>query len=90
LYSREGQKDIAKVRALAEVAKELGASATQLSLAFILKKESTATVIMGCMSPEQMLEQLGALDVLEKLDASVEAKIEAIFDNKPKPAPEYR
>lgn len=90
LSSPEGQKDIAKVRALTEIAKELGASVTQLSLAFILKKESTATVIMGCKSPEQMTEQLGALDVLDKLDANVEAKIEEIFDNKPKPEKRWR
>lgn len=85
LSSPEGQRDIAKVRALSQVAKELGASTTQLSLAFILKKASTGTIIMGCKSPEQMIEQLGALDVMKKLDQSVEDRIEEIFQNKPAP-----
>jgi aryl-alcohol dehydrogenase-like predicted oxidoreductase len=88
LTSEEGQKDIAKVRELTGVAKELGVTVAQLSLAYILKMKSTATIIMGCKSPEQMIEQLGALDALKKIDARVEEKVEKIFGNKPVlPAP---
>ncbi|PVF92531.1 putative potassium channel beta subunit protein, partial [Serendipita vermifera] len=83
LASPEGQRDIEKVRKLTEIAKSLGASVTQLSLAYILKMDSTATIIMGCKTPEQMKEQLGALDVVEKIDADIEQKVEEIFANKP-------
>jgi aryl-alcohol dehydrogenase-like predicted oxidoreductase len=85
LTSPEGQRDIEKVRKLTEIAKSLGASVTQLSLAWILKMGSTATVIMGCKTPEQMKEQLGALEVVGKIDASIEGKVEEIFGNKPQP-----
>ncbi|PVF92414.1 hypothetical protein CPB86DRAFT_185458 [Serendipita vermifera] len=83
LASPEGQRDIEKVRKLTEIAKSLGASVTQLSLAYILKMDSTATIIMGCKTPEQMEEQLGALDVVGKIDADIEQKVEEIFANKP-------
>jgi aryl-alcohol dehydrogenase-like predicted oxidoreductase len=90
LTSPEGQRDIEKVRKLTEIAKGLGASVTQLSLAWILKMGSTTTVIMGCKTPEQMKEQLGALEVVGKIDASVEEKVEEIFGNKPPPKASLR
>lgn len=90
LSSPEGQKNIEKVRKLTEVAKVLGFSVTQLSIAYILKMGSTATVIMGCKTPEQMLEQLGALGAVEKIDKEVEKQVEEIFGNKPGPPRQWR
>ena len=90
LSSPDGQKSIENVRKLTEVAKRIGISVTQLSIAYILRMGSTGTIIMGCKTPAQMLEQLGALDALEKIDGEVEKEVEEIFGNKPSPQREFR
>lgn len=67
----------AKVRRLAEVADDLGCSLAQLSLAWCAHNPRVSTVITGASRVEQVRENLGALDVLERLDDDVTARIEA-------------
>jgi voltage-dependent potassium channel beta subunit len=67
----------AKVRRLAAVADELGCSLAQLSLAWCARNPHVSTVITGASRVEQVEENLGALDVLARLDDEVVARIEA-------------
>jgi voltage-dependent potassium channel beta subunit len=67
----------AKVRRLAAVAGELGCSLAQLSLAWCARNPHVSTVITGASRVEQVEENLGALDVLARLDDEVVARIEA-------------
>jgi voltage-dependent potassium channel beta subunit len=67
----------AKVRRLAAVADELGCSLAQLSLAWCARNPHVSTVITGASRVEQVEENLGALDVLARLDDDVVARIEA-------------
>jgi len=67
----------AKVRQLAAVADELGCSLAQLSLAWCARNPHVSTVITGASRVEQVEENLGALDVLARLDDEVVARIEA-------------
>ena len=48
-------------------------------------KQSTSTVILGASKPEQIIDNIKALDVIPKLTPAILEKIEAILDNKPSP-----
>ena len=64
---------------------ELDCKLTHLALAWIAIKPHTSTVILGATKPEQLLDNLKALEVLPKLTPEVMEKLEKILDNKPSP-----
>ena len=72
------EKRGAKVRALKDVADDLGCTLAQLALAWCAKNPRVSTVITGASRPEQVHENMLALDVLEQLDADVMARIDGI------------
>ena len=84
------QEKIEKVRQLAPIAEELGSSMAQLALAWCLKNPDVSTVITGASRPEQVRENMGALDLVGRLTPEVMERIEGILDNKPEPWPDYR
>jgi voltage-dependent potassium channel beta subunit len=65
-----------KLQKLAKIADKLGCSLAQLSLAWCAANPNVSTVILGASRLEQLKENLGALDVLPKLDESVLARID--------------
>lgn len=75
------EERIAKVRELSSIADELGVSMAALALAWALKNPVVSSVITGASKPEQVESNIKALDVA--ISAEVDAKIEAILDNKP-------
>src|SRR5262249_20174183 len=79
----EGRQRIAKARALEEVAKDLGASLAQLSIAWCLANPNVSTAIVGATKPAQLQENLAALDVLPKITKEVLARIDGVVENKP-------
>ncbi|KAJ8456492.1 hypothetical protein ONZ45_g18697 [Pleurotus djamor] len=86
----EGTEKIRKVKALTELAeKELGCSITALALAWIAKNPNTSTVILGASKPEQIIDNLKALEVIPKLTPDVLEKIEEVLRNKPAPHNTY-
>jgi aryl-alcohol dehydrogenase-like predicted oxidoreductase len=62
---------------------ELGCTVTHLALAWVAKNPNTSTVILGASKPEQVLDNLKALDVIPKLTPEIMDKIEAILENQP-------
>lgn len=58
---------------------------THLALAWVARNPNTSTVILGASKPEQVLDNLKALDVIPKLTPEVLEKIESILENKPAP-----
>ena len=68
-----------RVGELAVIARELGASPAQLSIAWCASNPRVSTVITGASRVEQVRENLGALDVLGKLTPDLLARIDAIF-----------
>ncbi len=67
----------AAVRRLAAVAADLGCSLAQLSLAWCARNPRVSSVITGASRVEQVHENMGALDVLDRLDDDVVARIDA-------------
>ncbi|KAF9478895.1 voltage-gated potassium channel beta-2 subunit [Pholiota conissans] len=88
----EGKEKINKVRALTKLAKdELDTTPAALALAWIARNPNTSTVILGATSPQQVLDNLKALEVIPKLTPEILDKIDRILGNKPKPVyPEGR
>jgi voltage-dependent potassium channel beta subunit len=90
LESDQGQQRIDKVRRMMPIADELGCSMAQLAIAWCLKNQNVSTVITGASKPEQVEENLKALEVVEKLSEDLIERIDEILDNRPKPLPDFR
>lgn len=88
--SEEGKEKIKKVGKLMPIAEELGCTMAQMALAWCLKNPNVSTVITGASRPEQVEENMAALEVVPKLTDEVMDGIEEILDNKPKPEPDFR
>jgi voltage-dependent potassium channel beta subunit len=71
------EKRNAQVRQLQAIAEELGCSLSQLALAWCARNPNVSTVITGASRVEQVEENLGAIEVLAKLDDDVVGRIEA-------------
>lgn len=86
LKGRLTDKDnLAKVQGLEAVAKDLGCSLAQLSIAWVLKNPNVSTVITGASRVEQVRENMKAIDVLPKLTPDVMQRIDVIFGIKQRP-----
>ncbi|KZV88087.1 Aldo/keto reductase [Exidia glandulosa HHB12029] len=83
---------IVKVRELEEYAREkLDCSVTQLALAWLAAQNLTSTIILGASKPEQILDNVSALEVIPKITPEVNRDILRIMDLwDPSPAPRYR
>jgi aryl-alcohol dehydrogenase-like predicted oxidoreductase len=71
-------RKIAMVRQLVPIAKELGCTLAQLGLAWCMKNPHVSTVITGASRPEQVVENMKAQDVVQKLTTDVMAKIDTV------------
>ncbi|PIQ28253.1 aldo/keto reductase [bacterium (Candidatus Blackallbacteria) CG17_big_fil_post_rev_8_21_14_2_50_48_46] len=88
--SEEGRQRLEKVRQLAPLAEELGISMARLALAWCLKNPFVSTVITGASKPEQVSENMKALDAVALLTPDVMRKIEEILQNAPQPDQDFR
>jgi voltage-dependent potassium channel beta subunit len=68
----------AKVRSMKEIADELGITLTQLSIAWCLRNEHVSTVITGASTPEQVVENMSALDAVPLLTQDVLDRLDVI------------
>lgn len=68
------------VRSLKPIADELGCTLAQLALAWCTKNPRVSTVITGASRPAQVVENFGALDVIELLTDDVMNRISAVLD----------
>lgn len=79
---------VKKVKKLSELATKLGTTTAALSIAWCIKNPNVSTAILGATKKQQLLDNLKALEVVEKLTPEVIEKIEAIMKTKPA-APEF-
>jgi voltage-dependent potassium channel beta subunit len=70
---------LAKVEALQPIAEELGATLSQLAIAWVLKNPNVSTIITGASRVEQLHENLKATEVASKLTPEVMARIDDAF-----------
>ena len=79
---------IKKAKKLSKFAAKLGVSTAALSIAWCIKNPHVTTAILGATKKQQLLDNLKALDVMQKLTPDVLEKIEKIMQTKPV-LPEY-
>jgi len=84
LVGASAQPKIDVVKKLKPVAEGLGCTRAQLALAWCLKNPNVSSAITGATRPEQMKENLGALDVLPKLTNGVMREIESLLERAPR------
>jgi L-glyceraldehyde 3-phosphate reductase len=60
--SHLSEANIARARALNDIAKRRGQSLAQMALAWALRDSRVTSAVLGASSPEQIVENLGALD----------------------------
>jgi voltage-dependent potassium channel beta subunit len=75
-----GGARVAKVQALRPLADELGASLAQLAIAWCLLNPHVSTVMLGASRLEQLQQNLGALEVLPKLDGAIAQRMHSIAE----------
>lgn len=75
--------NLKKLKALSEMAGNLGCTQSQLAIAWCLKNRNVSTVILGASNVKQLEENLGAQKVSEKLTPEILKNIEGILANKP-------
>jgi len=90
LAGETAEQKIAKVKELTVIAGDLDCTMAQLALAWCLANPNVSTAITGASRPEQVTENMKAMDVVEKLTPEVLERIEEIVDNKPTPEPDWR
>ncbi len=83
LIPQNFQELVDKTKELTKIANQLNCKLSQLALAWCLKNPYVSTVITGASKVEQLLENLGALEVKPKLTPDVMTAIENILKNKP-------
>ncbi|MBL8077419.1 MAG: aldo/keto reductase [Anaerolineales bacterium] len=76
------ESKIAKVKALEPIAKDLGATLSQLALAWCLKNPFVSTVITGASRVEQVHENMRAAEIAPKITPEIMEKIDVIFEIK--------
>jgi len=74
----EGDEHLGKVRALQPIADELETSLAQLAIAWCLLNPHVSTVMLGASKREQLAQNLDALDLLPKLNASIAERMTRI------------
>ncbi|RMF08567.1 MAG: aldo/keto reductase [Candidatus Neomarinimicrobiota bacterium] len=87
--SEEGQSMLEKVRRLRPLADNLGMTLAQFSLAWCASNPHVSTVITGASRPEQVRENMQAIDLVDRLTPEVLAAVEDIVRNKPAEPPRF-
>jgi voltage-dependent potassium channel beta subunit len=87
---RGWEDKLTKVRNLVPIAEELGGTLAQLAIAWCLMNPDVSTVITGASRPEQVRENLKALEIASKMDDEILLRIEDALENEPKPEIDWR
>jgi len=83
IMNGKGPEQIEKVKQLSSIAEDIGTNMTSLALAWCLKNPNVSTVITGASKPEQVKNNMLAIDVVPKITNEILERIESILQNKP-------
>lgn len=90
LETERGRQKLQKVEELSVIADEASIPMPQFALAWCLKNPNVSTVITGASKPEQVRQNMKAVDVVDKLTPDIMSQVEEVLDNKPEKEPDYR
>jgi voltage-dependent potassium channel beta subunit len=77
VLGEEGNQRLDRVRRFTALAAELGEKPSQLAIAWCLRNPHVSTVMLGASRTGQLLENLGALELIGRYDDSVWARLAA-------------
>lgn len=77
------EEKLNKVRELSKLAGELDVPLAALSIAWCIKNPNVTTAILGATKKEQLIDNLKALEIKDKLTPELLSRIESIMENKP-------
>lgn len=91
-YFGEGKTEgtVQVLNGVKDIADQLGCTQGQLAIAWTVYSLDVSTCILGATSKNQLLQNLGALEVLDKITPEIEAQIEAVLGNAPKAWVDFR
>lgn len=78
LMGERGQVRLNAIRQFAQIADEIGTSLAHMALAWCLKNPNVSSVIMGASKPEQVTDNIKALEALPLLTDEVMQKINSV------------
>ncbi|KAJ2903237.1 voltage-gated potassium channel beta-1 subunit [Zalerion maritima] len=76
---------IDQVNQLEPIAEKLGIKMSNLALAWVLKNENVSSAITGASSPQQVYENIRAIEAIDKLTPDIMDEIDKVLNNKPPP-----
>jgi len=79
-----------KLRGIADVSKEAGMSMSQFALAWNIKNKDVSTAIIGSKKPQQLEENLKALELSKNITPELEEKLEKVLNNRPESALDWK
>ena len=91
-FGEKGEKKddtVKMLQGIGEIAKDLGCSQAQLALAWTLVNTDVTTCIFGATKPEQVEDNMGALDIAEKWDKELEERFEKVLGNEPEAVTDF-
>ncbi|KAM3871961.1 voltage-gated potassium channel subunit beta-2-like isoform 3-T3 [Diretmus argenteus] len=90
ILSEEGRRQQAKLKELQAIAERLGCTLPQLAIAWCLRNEGVSSVLLGASSSNQLIENIGAIQILPKLSSSIVHEVDSVLGNKPYSKKDYR
>uniref|UniRef100_A0A8C5C425 Voltage-gated potassium channel subunit beta-1 n=1 Tax=Gadus morhua TaxID=8049 RepID=A0A8C5C425_GADMO len=90
IVSEDGRKQQAKLKELGHIAEKLGCTLPQLAVAWCLRNEGVSSVLLGTSNPQQLTENLGAIQFLPKMTSHVASDIDHILGNRPYGRKDFR
>ncbi len=72
-----GSGRVERARRFTDVARDAGVPPASLAIAWCLRNPHVSSVILGATRQEQLLENLGALELVDRVDDDVWARVEA-------------
>lgn len=79
-----------KLRALGDIAKELGFTQAQLALAWAIANKDVSTCILGFTRLSQVEENLKAIELYYKWTPEIEKKVRDVLGNDPEAMMDFR
>ncbi len=76
----EDPQRLQKAHALADLAESAGMAPAQFALAWCLKNPNVSTVMLGASKREQLEQNFKALDLVDRIDASLMQRIEQVLE----------
>jgi voltage-dependent potassium channel beta subunit len=83
LEGENGERTVAQLNKLAEIAEEIGATLAQFALAWVVANQNVNSCILGASRPNQLLENVESLKFVNKITPEVNKRVDEIVGNKP-------